>query len=220
MRSVVLPCCFCSLTLWIAHTDLKWSLFVLQEAARFYWLPFPYSLVLTRSSVEDFCGAPRPAYRGTRVQSRSLGIWALTVKQCQLSFAKMRNGGCFVFRFGWRGISCDVHPSGEQVRDPSLLEKYQQEEEWYKALTHWLFSVLKSLFSTLRPFKSEYVHQADVSFYMVCRQFDRQKYDKFNWEEIHRAICHPVVILSVYVSRMDRCPADDLEHRELEVCRA
>jgi len=123
-------------------------------------------------------------YRGMTVKSRSLGIWALTVKECQLAFAKLRHGGSFVFRFGWRGVgsgSSDVHPSGEQVH-PSLLAKYLEEEEWYKALTHWLFSVLKSLFSALKPFKSEYVHQADVSFYMVCRTFDREKYVLHNWE--------------------------------------
>lgn len=122
-------------------------------------------------------------YRGMNTKSRSLGIWALTVKECQLAFAKLRPNGSFVFRFGWRGFgSCgnDVHPSGDKV-SPELLRKYTQEEEWYKALTHWLFSVLKSLFSVLRPFKSEYVHQADVSFYMVCRNFDRQKYISNDW---------------------------------------
>jgi len=121
-------------------------------------------------------------YRGLHVKSRALGIWALTVKECQLAFAKLRHNGSFIFRFGWRGIaSADLHPTGEQVH-PSLLAKYLEEEEWYKALTHWLFSVLKSLFKMLRPFKSEYVHQADVSFYMVCRSFDRKKYELHNWE--------------------------------------
>ncbi|CAE7297777.1 unnamed protein product, partial [Symbiodinium necroappetens] len=28
----------------------------------------------------------------------------------------------------------------------------------------------------------EYVHQADVSFYMVCRSFDREKFEMHNWE--------------------------------------
>lgn len=121
-------------------------------------------------------------YRGTKVRSRTLGIWALTVKECLLAFSKLRHSGSFVFRFGWRGVgSADVHPSGEKVH-PNLLAKYLQEEEWYTALTHWLFSVLKSLFSTMRPFKSEYVHQADVSFYMVCRSFDREKFEMHNWE--------------------------------------
>lgn len=121
-------------------------------------------------------------YRGMKTRSRTLGIWALTVKECQIAFAKLRQSGSFIFRFGWRGVgSADVHPSGEPVH-PSLLAKYLQEEEWYTALTHWLFSVLKSLFSTLRPFKSEYVHQADVSFYMVCRNFDREKFKLHDWE--------------------------------------
>jgi len=121
-------------------------------------------------------------YRGMKTRSRTLGIWALTVKECQLAFAKLRQSGSFIFRFGWRGVgSSDVHPSGEPVH-PSLLAKYLQEEEWYTALTHWLFSVLKSLFNTLRPFKSEYVHQADVSFYMVCRNFDREKFELRGWE--------------------------------------
>jgi len=120
-------------------------------------------------------------YRGLRAKSRSLGIWALTVKECMLAFSRLRHGGGFVFRFGWRGVGADVHPSGEQVH-PSLLAKYLEEEEWYKALTHWLFTVLKSLFKTLRPFKSEYVHQADVSFYMVCRSFDRKKYEMNDWQ--------------------------------------
>eukprot|EP00439_Symbiodinium_sp_Y106_P043470 s1018_g5.t1 len=99
-----------------------------------------------------------------------------------LSFPAVQHSGSFIFRFGWRGVgSADVHPSGEKVH-PNLLAKYLQEEEWYTALTHWLFSVLKSLFSTMRPFKSEYVHQADVSFYMVCRSFDREKFEMHNWE--------------------------------------
>merc|ERR1719265_1851252 len=114
----------------------------------------------------------------------ALGIWSLTVKECELAFSKLRHGGTFIFRFGWRGCGGDpgVHASGEQVA-PDLLRKYLQEEEWYKALTHWLFSVLKSLFKGLRPFKSEYVHQADVSFYMVCRGFDRQKYEMHRWQD-------------------------------------
>lgn len=121
-------------------------------------------------------------YRGMKTRNRTLGIWALTVKECQLAFAKLRQSGSFIFRFGWRGVgTSDVHPTGEPVH-PSLLAKYLQEEEWYTALTHWLFSVLKSLFSTLRPFKSEYVHQADVSFYMVCRNFDREKFALCGWE--------------------------------------
>merc|ERR1719240_2023443 len=69
-----------------------------------------------------------------------------------------------------------------------MMSKYLQEEAWYKALTHWLFSVLNSLFSSLEPFKSEYVHQADVSFYMVCRNFDRHKYKFHKWEtKLNRA---------------------------------
>lgn len=122
-------------------------------------------------------------YRGLKAQSRSLGIWALTVKECELAFAKLRTGGAFIFRFGWRGVgTSDVHPTGEAVH-PDLLERYIREEEWYKALTHWLFSILKSLFEVLRPFKSEYVHQADVSFYMVCRRFDRSKYLDNEWKD-------------------------------------
>jgi len=121
-------------------------------------------------------------YRGVRVRSKTLGIWALTVKECQLAFAKLRRGGAFIFRFGWRGIgSTDTHASGEKV-ESALLARYVQEEEWYKALTHWLFSVLKSLFIKLRPFKSEYAHQADVSFYMTARGFDRRKYIAAGWE--------------------------------------
>lgn len=123
-------------------------------------------------------------YRGTKTRTKSLGIWALTIKECALAFQKLRHGGSFIFRFGWRGIGGgkdDEHPTGEKVH-PDLMAKYLQEEEWYKALTHWLFSVLKSLFTTLKPFKSEYVHQADVSFYMVCRGFDRSKYNKAQWE--------------------------------------
>jgi len=123
-------------------------------------------------------------YRGVRAKSKTLGIWALTVKECSLAFAKLMSGGAFIFRFGWRGVSGEdpnLHPTGEEVH-PALLAKYLEEEEWYKSLTHWLFSVLKSLFKTMRPFKSEYVHQADVSFYMVCREFDRSKFDEHKWE--------------------------------------
>ncbi|CAK0820918.1 unnamed protein product [Prorocentrum cordatum] len=120
-------------------------------------------------------------YRGVHVRSKTLGIWALTVKECQLAFSKLHHSGTFIFRFGWRGVGdAEFHPSGEKV-EQALLSKYMEEEEWYKALTHWLFSVLKSLFETLRPFKSEYVHQADVSFYQVCRNFNRDKYERYNW---------------------------------------
>eukprot|EP00929_Paragymnodinium_shiwhaense_P108051 TRINITY_DN74384_c0_g1_i1.p1 TRINITY_DN74384_c0_g1~~TRINITY_DN74384_c0_g1_i1.p1 ORF type:complete len:1120 (+),score=275.72 TRINITY_DN74384_c0_g1_i1:143-3502(+) len=129
---------------------------------------------------------PRPGlaqYSGVKAKSKALGIWALTVKECLLAFSKLRQGGTFLFRFGWRGVGgedVNFHPSGEQVH-PALLAKYLEEEEWYKALTYWLFTVLKSLFREMRPFKSEYVHQADVSFYMVCRSFDREKYESKHW---------------------------------------
>merc|ERR1719443_2845155 len=61
--------------------------------------------------------APNNRYQGTRVRSRALGIWALTVKEAQLAFAKLQTHGTFIFRFGWRGMggANDVHPSGEKV---------------------------------------------------------------------------------------------------------
>merc|ERR1719281_1238284 len=125
-----------------------------------------------------------------------------------IAFSKLMQHGIFTFRFGWRGTgdtASDVHPTGEKVR-PELLAKYEQEEEWYKALTYWLFSVLKSLFKTMRPFKSEYYHQADVSFYMVCTDFDRDKFINKHWLQK----------LEAAFEELSEC--DDVEHLIAYVC--
>lgn len=148
-------------------------------------------------------------YRGVKVKLKNLGIWCLTVKQCLIAFQKLKQHGVFMFRFGWRGTgmcgAADEHPTGEKVA-PDLLAKYEQEEEWYKALTYWLFSVLKSLFKNLKPFKSEYYHQADVSFYMVCTDFDRGKFVERGW----------IDKLKVTVEELSEC--DDVEHLIASVC--
>jgi len=93
-------------------------------------------------------------YLGRRAVVEDLGIWCLTTKELWIAFSKLAAGGLFVFRFGWTGVSGD---------------------EWYEICTYKMFALLLICFKEVQPFKSEFSHTADATFYVVCRNFDAAK---------------------------------------------
>mmetsp|Transcript_12975 Transcript_12975/g.31267 ORF Transcript_12975/g.31267 Transcript_12975/m.31267 type:complete len:763 (+) Transcript_12975:56-2344(+) len=93
-------------------------------------------------------------YLGRRAVIEDLGIWCLTTKELWIAFSKLAAGGLFVFRFGWTGVSGD---------------------EWYEICTYKMFALLLICFKEVQPFKSEFSHTADATFYVVCRNFDAAK---------------------------------------------
>jgi hypothetical protein len=93
-------------------------------------------------------------YLGRRAVVEDLGIWCLTTKELWIALSKLTDGGLFVFRFGWTGVSGD---------------------EWYEICTYKMFALLLTCFAAVHPFKSEFSHTADATFYVVCRNFDRSK---------------------------------------------
>lgn len=82
----------------------------------------------------------------------ALGIFALTFQELRLGLSRLRSGGTLLFRFGWRG-------------------KGANEELWYKEATTLLLAFILSHFNEVIPFKSEFSHNADATFYMVASGF-------------------------------------------------
>jgi len=87
----------------------------------------------------------------------ALGIWALTLQEIRLGLGKLREGGTFFFRFGWRG-------------------RGDQEDHWYREAIMRLLGLILAVFKEVLPFKSEIYHQADPCFYVVAAGFDREGY--------------------------------------------
>mmetsp|Transcript_99999 Transcript_99999/g.258503 ORF Transcript_99999/g.258503 Transcript_99999/m.258503 type:complete len:234 (-) Transcript_99999:51-752(-) len=81
-----------------------------------------------------------------------------------LGLGRLRAGGTFVFRFGWRG-------------------RGEREEPWYRDATTRLFALVLAHFDAVSPFKSEFSHQADASFYVVACGFRRDAYVSAELEE-------------------------------------
>mmetsp|Transcript_71727 Transcript_71727/g.214132 ORF Transcript_71727/g.214132 Transcript_71727/m.214132 type:complete len:398 (-) Transcript_71727:102-1295(-) len=102
-------------------------------------------------------GVPVAAGAGVGAACGVLGIWALTLQEVLLGLGRLRAGGTFFFRFGWRG-------------------RGHSEEQWYREATVWLLALVAAHFAEVKPFKSEFSHQADSSFYVLASGFRREAY--------------------------------------------
>merc|ERR1712217_275217 len=113
-------------------------------------------------SAQGGTGASKAA--GVQATCTVLGIWALTLQEMLLGLGRLRAGGTFFFRFGWRGRGVN-------------------EEEWYRQATIRLFAFVFAHFMEVVPFKSEFSHQADSSFYVVASGFRRDAYGASSLEK-------------------------------------
>jgi len=95
---------------------------------------------------------------GVRATCASFGIWALTLQELLLGMGRLRTGGTFLFRFGWRGRGLN-------------------EEAWYREATVLLLALVCAHFAAVATFKSEFSHQADSTFYVVASGFQREDYE-------------------------------------------
>jgi len=111
---------------------------------------------------------------GVRAACAVLGIWAMTFQELLLGLGRLRAGGTFVFRFGWRGRGAN-------------------EEAWYREACLRLFAVVVEHFSDVAPFKSEFSHQADSTFYTIATGFRRDAYLAAGLDERLRTIVEQVV---------------------------
>lgn len=93
-----------------------------------------------------------------------LGIWAMTFQELQLGLGRLASGGTLFFRFGWRGRGAS-------------------EEPWYNEATHRMIGFLLSHFEEVVPFKSEFSHQADSTFYIIGIGFLREAFVAADLEE-------------------------------------
>eukprot|EP00928_Gymnodinium_smaydae_P041308 TRINITY_DN27970_c0_g2_i2.p1 TRINITY_DN27970_c0_g2~~TRINITY_DN27970_c0_g2_i2.p1 ORF type:complete len:317 (+),score=58.56 TRINITY_DN27970_c0_g2_i2:108-1058(+) len=91
---------------------------------------------------------------GAGVACAVLGIWALTLQEVFLALSCLREGGSFVFRFGWR-------------------DRESRAEAWYREATQVLLGFVIAHFREVSHLKSEFSHQADASFYVVATGFLR-----------------------------------------------
>lgn len=93
-----------------------------------------------------------------------LGIWAMTFQELQLGLGRLAGGGTLFFRFGWRGRGAS-------------------EEPWYNEATHRMMGLMLSHFEEVVPFKSEFSHQADSTFYIIGIGFLREAFVAADLEE-------------------------------------
>lgn len=101
---------------------------------------------------------------GVQAAHAALGIWAITLQEVMLACGSLRDGGTFFFRFGWRGRGAT-------------------EEYWYREATTRLLALVLANFASVVPFKSEFSHQADACFYVVCTGFKQEVYAAADLEE-------------------------------------
>jgi len=138
-----------------------------------------------------------PQAVGVRATCTVLGIWALTLQEMLLGLGRLREGGTFFFRFGWRG-------------------KGAQEETWYREATCRLLALILTHFSEVLPFKSEFSHQADSTFYVIATGFRREMYttaglDQKLRESIERVInCARASELPWCIEAIQECVPEDV----------
>ena len=90
-------------------------------------------------------------YKGRKAGTVTGGRLGLLLREFILAFDALRDGGIFIFRFVvWERVHSNI------LR---------------------LFFLCFDLFADVKPFKSEYQHTADCTFYAVCTGFNRQKYE-------------------------------------------
>jgi len=128
-----------------------------------------------RTGNPSAAGAPGAAKAKTRAHPEEtavgvgaalsvLGIWAMTFQELQLGLGRLASGGTLFFRFGWRGRGAS-------------------EEPWYNEATHRMMALLLSHFDEVVPFKSEFSHQADSTFYIIGVGFLREAFVEADLEE-------------------------------------
>ena len=90
------------------------------------------------------------SYIGRMAGTVTGGRLGLLLREFIIALASLKSGGVFIFRFvGWEKIHANI------LR---------------------LFFLCFDLFDSVQPFKSEYQHTADCTFYAVCSKFNRTKY--------------------------------------------
>lgn len=89
-------------------------------------------------------------YSGVKFQCVAAARVALLVKQFLIGLTALDTGGTFIWR--------------------SFAHNYLQDAQFK------LFALIIDLFDSVRPFKSEFVHSVDLSFYCVCTGFKRSQY--------------------------------------------
>jgi 23S rRNA U2552 (ribose-2'-O)-methylase RlmE/FtsJ len=90
------------------------------------------------------------SYIGRMACTVTGGRLGLLLREFIIALESLQSGGVFIFRFvGWEKIHANI------LR---------------------LFYLCFDLFESVKPFKSEYQHTADCTFYAVCSNFNRNKY--------------------------------------------
>ena len=89
-------------------------------------------------------------YGGRKAGTVTGGRIGLLLREFILAFEALKPGGVFIFRFvAWEKIHANILK---------------------------LFFLCFDMFDSVEPFKSEYQHTADCTFYAVCSGFRREKY--------------------------------------------
>ena len=108
-------------------------------------------------------------YGGKKAGTITAGRIGLLLRELILALRYLRDGGVFVFRFVvWEKVHANI------LR---------------------IFLLCYDLFETVEPFKSEYQHTADCTFYCVCSGFRRSLYEEKNIDTLLK-VSYARVILS------------------------
>lgn len=108
-------------------------------------------------------------YKGRKAGTVTGGRLGLLLGEFVIALSALKEGGSFIFRFVvWEKVHSNI------LR---------------------LFFLCFELFESVRPFKSEYQHTADCTFYAVCTGFKRKRYVELDIET-HLKIAYARVVLS------------------------
>jgi hypothetical protein len=107
-------------------------------------------------------------YKGRKAGTVTGGRLGLLLREFVLAFESLNEGGIFIFRFVvWERVHSNI------LR---------------------LFFLCFDFFDNVQPFKSEYQHTADCTFYAVCTGFKREKFEASNMTTELRAAYARVVL--------------------------
>jgi hypothetical protein len=108
-------------------------------------------------------------YQGRKAGTVTGGRLGLLLREFVIAFDSLREGGIFIFRFVvWEKVHANI------LR---------------------LFFLCFDLFQDVKPFKSEYQHTADCTFYAVCSGFKKQRYHDLK-VDTHLKAAYARVLLS------------------------
>ena len=131
-------------------------------------VPCPIDLAIADAQYLPRSQESLDSYGGKKAGTVTAGRLGLLLREFIIALRYLKQGGVFVFRFVvWEKVHANI------LR---------------------LFLLCYDLFDLVEPFKSEYQHTADCTFYCICSGFKRDVYEERNIEVLLKVAFARVVI--------------------------